>query len=57
LVYLADPRARVPAPSQPVQKKTRLTHSSQPGKVNFAWGVRLKRGAFGGQAKVNVGAT
>jgi hypothetical protein len=39
------------------RKKTRLAHSSQPGKVNFAWGVRLKRGAFGGQANVNVGAT
>src|ERR1700752_2264267 len=35
-------------------KSSRPAHSSQPGKVNFAWGVRLERGAFGGQAKISL---
>jgi hypothetical protein len=39
------------------RKASRLARSSQPGKVNFAWGVRLKRGAFGGQAGCNLRKT
>jgi len=38
-------------------RSSRPAHSSQPGKVNFAWGVRLERGAFGGQAKSNLEKT
>jgi hypothetical protein len=39
------------------RKKNRLAHASQPGKVNAAWGVRLKRGALGGQAGRNLEKT
>ena len=39
------------------EEASRLAHLSQPGKINFAWGVRLKLGAFGGQAGTNLEKT